>query len=104
MQICRSTQERCNRFIEEAIELVQSLGMTANQVHDMVDYVYGRPVGHENQEVGGVMVCLAALCSARDMNMEFEAEDELLRIWNNIEKIRAKHAAKPDNITARDED
>lgn len=96
MEICRDTQERCHRFTEEALELVQSLGMTASEAHQLVDYVYGRPTGETHQEVGGVMVTLAALCCALDqMEMDAEGEVELARVWNNIEKIRAKQAAKP---------
>lgn len=95
MQVCRDTQERCHRFTEESLELVQSLGMTQSEAHQLVDYVYGRPVGETNQEVGGVMVTLAALCSSQDLGMEAEGEVELARIWKNIDKIRAKQAAKP---------
>lgn len=95
MEICRDTQERCHRFTEEALELVQSLGMTKSEAHQLVDYVYGRAAGDMQQEVGGVMVTLAALCSSQDMGMEAAGEIELARIWNNIEKIRAKQAAKP---------
>lgn len=95
MQVCRDTQERCHRFTEEALELVQSLGMTASEAHQLVDYVYGRPVGETHQEVGGVMVTLAALCTSQDLGMAAEGEVELKRVWQNIEKIRAKQAAKP---------
>lgn len=96
MDICRDTQERCHRFTEEALELVQSLGMTASEAHQLVDYVYGRPAGETHQEVGGVMVTLAALCQSQEqLDMEAEGEVELQRIWKNIEKIRAKQAAKP---------
>jgi hypothetical protein len=95
MEVCRDTQERCHRFTEEALELVQSLGMTASEAHQLVDYVYGRPVGQMEQEVGGVMVTLAALCSSQDTGMEAAGEIELARIWKNIEKIRVKQAAKP---------
>lgn len=96
MQICRDTRERCHRFTEESLELVQSLGMTVSEAHQLVDYVYGRPIGETHQEVGGVMVTLAALCLALEqMDMHSEGEVELSRIWKNIDKIRAKQAAKP---------
>ena len=96
MDICRDTQQRCHRFTEEALELVQSLGMTASEAHQLVDYVYGRPAGETHQEVGGVMLTLAALCwSQEKLDMETEGEVELARVWESLDKIRAKQAAKP---------
>jgi hypothetical protein len=87
--------ERNHRFLEEALELVQSCDCTAGEAHQLVDYVYGRPVGEPTQEVGGVMVTLAALCLAQGMDMHAAGETELARIWTKVEQIRAKHAAKP---------
>lgn len=87
--------ERNHRFLEEALELVQACGATQEDAHKLVDYVYGRPVGERVQEVGGVMVTLAALCSAQGMDMEEAGKTEIARAWTVIEKIRAKQKAKP---------
>jgi NTP pyrophosphatase (non-canonical NTP hydrolase) len=87
--------ERNHRFLEEALELVQANGCTQSEAHQLVDYVYGRDVGEINQEVGGVMVTLAALCLANGIDMHKGGETELARIWTKVEKIRAKQAAKP---------
>lgn len=89
--------ERNHRFLEEALELVQSGGCTASEAHQLVDYVFGRPVGELGQEVGGTMVTLAALCLAQHVDMHAEAERELARINvpETVAKIRAKQAAKP---------
>jgi len=95
MDVCRDQQERCHRLIEETLELVQSLGMTASDAHLLVDYVFNRPIGEPAQEVGGVMNTLAALCNAVDIDMEMAGDAELTRCWKNIEKIRTKHALKP---------
>lgn len=91
------TAERSWRFMEEALELVQSLGMTDEQVKQLVDYVYSREVGEPGQEVGGVMVTLSALVAASGLDLEECALTELNRINQPhiIEKIRAKHARKP---------
>ena len=89
--------ERNHRFLEEALELVQSCGCTAAEAHQLVDYVYGRPVGEKVQEVGGVMVTLAALCLANGLDMHAAGEAELARVWTKVEQIRAKQAAKPKN-------
>ena len=93
--ISADTQERNHRFLEEALELVQASGATRSEAHDLVNYVYGRPVGEPFQEVGGVMVTLAALCLAHKMDMHAAGEVELARVWTKVEKIRAKQAAKP---------
>ena len=93
--IAADREERNHRFLEEALELVQSTGCTAHEAHQLVDYVYGRPVGESAQEVGGVMVTLAALCLANGLDMHDAAEVELARIWTKVEAIRAKQAAKP---------
>lgn len=87
--------ERNHRFLEEALELVQSNGCTISEAHQLVDYVYGRDQGDINQEVGGVMVTLAALCTAAAIDMRNAGEAELDRVWTMVEKIRAKQAAKP---------
>jgi len=87
--------ERNHRFLEEALELVQANGCTASEAHQLVDYVYGRPIGEPSQEVGGVMNTLAALCTACGIDMAEAAETELERVWTKVEQIRAKQAAKP---------
>ena len=93
--IAEDRRERNHRFLEEAVELVQSTGCTRSEAYQAVDYVFSRPVGEPKQETGGVMVTLAALCLANGMDMHACAEAELARIWTKIDEIRAKQAAKP---------
>lgn len=96
-EIAGDREERNHRFLEEALELVQSTGITADEAHLLVDYVFNREVGYAPQEVGGVMVTLAALCLANGMDMHISGEKELERISTpeNIQKIRQKQATKP---------
>lgn len=94
-KIAGDREERNHRFLEEALELVQACGCTASQAHQLVDYTFSRPVGEAAQEVGGVMVTLAALCLANGLDMHAAGEVELARIWTKVEAIRAKQAAKP---------
>jgi hypothetical protein len=96
-EIAADRVERCDRFIEEALELAQSLDWPRERAIALVDYVYGRPAGEPHQEVGGVMVTLAALCQAAGLDMDAAGEDELARIMRPeiVAKIRAKQAAKP---------
>lgn len=94
-EIARDKAERNHRFLEEALELVQSLGCTKSEAHQLVDYTFDRPKGEPYQECGGVMITLAALCLANGLNMDECGEKELARIWTKVEKIRAKQASKP---------
>lgn len=94
-QVAADRIERNHRFLEEALELVQANGCTREDAHALVDYTFGRPVGELEQEVGGVMVTLAALCNACDVDAQRAAEVELARAWDRIDQIRAKQAAKP---------
>lgn len=95
--IADDIQERGDRLIEEALELVQAHGYDRNRVAALTDYVFNRPAGEPTQEVGGVMVTLAAYCRAAKINMHDAGETELARILRPeiIAKIRAKQAAKP---------
>ena len=95
MEVCRDRAERNHRFLEEALELVQSLDCTRAEAHQLVDYVFDRPMGEPKQELGGVMVTVAALCWPNELDMDAAAETELARIWKKIDVIRAKQAAKP---------
>jgi hypothetical protein len=94
-EISADKLERNDRFIEEALELVQASGYPKERALALVDYVYGREQGEINQEVGGVMVTLAAHCLAHGVDMHDAGETELARIWTKVDVIRAKQAAKP---------
>ena len=87
--------ERGDRLLEEVFELLQSGGYPRERVAQLSSYVWSRPAGDPPQEVGGVMVTLAAYCLAHGIDMHEAGEVELARIWTKVEKIRAKQAAKP---------
>jgi len=95
-EIAADKLERADRFVEEALELAQTMpGFSADRAHALVDYVFNRPQGEINQEVGGVMITLAALCNTVGADIASEADRELARIWTMVEQIRAKQATKP---------
>src|SRR5262249_43429859 len=66
--------ERSHRFLEESLELAQASGCSEEDAIALVRYVYSRPVGEITQETGGVMVTLAALCNAQDVDLEISAD------------------------------
>jgi hypothetical protein len=94
-EVAKDCIERNHRFLEEALEAVQANGCTASEAHQLVDYVFNRPVDNLEQEVGGCITTLAALCHACDIDLQAAAWNELARCWRNINTIRAKQAAKP---------
>jgi NTP pyrophosphatase (non-canonical NTP hydrolase) len=95
-EIADDLTERSFRFLEEALELFQSVGCTREQAMAIVAYVYEREAGATRQEVGGVMTTLAAFCATAGIELEDEAERELYRITQpeTIAKIRRKQASK----------
>jgi NTP pyrophosphatase (non-canonical NTP hydrolase) len=94
-EVAYDKAERSHRFIEESLELVQACGATRDECLQLVDYVYGCPAGERTQEVGGVLITLAALCIAHGVDMSKCGEVELARIWTKIDRIREKQATKP---------
>ncbi|PVD52386.1 hypothetical protein DC498_09755 [Terrimonas sp.] len=104
MQACfgaalsKDKMERNHRFLEEALELIQSLGCTKSEAHQITEYVFSRPVGETYQECGGVMITLAALSTSASLNMFTCGEEELKRIWKHVEQIRTKQQGKPKHL------
>lgn len=96
-RVVEDVLERGDRFLEEALELLQATDYPKERVALLVEYVYGRPVGEPSQEVGGTMVTLAALCVATNINLDTAAEAEITRIEDPeiMWKIRRKQASKP---------
>ncbi|WP_055049019.1 hypothetical protein [Devosia sp. A16] len=92
-----NANERTHRFLEEALELAQANGCSRDDALALVNYVFARPTGNAALEAGGVLVTLAGLCSATDIDLEAAGEAELARNWDRIDAIRAKRAARPEN-------
>lgn len=100
-EIIIDPDQRNHRFLEESLELVQCLGCTKDEAHQLVDYVFGRDEGKRHQEIGGVMVTLAALCWAHGIgNLNGLAEIELARVWGKIEQIRKKAGGEARRLAA----
>lgn len=90
--------ERAKRVLEEAIELAQASGVSEDDVDFITHYVYRRDVGEIDQEVGGVAITLAALCTANGLNLETEMWREIRRVLalpkeKFVAKRKLKHAA-----------
>lgn len=96
-EITKDSLERTWRFLEEALELVQSLNMTEEQVRKLTTYVFSRPKGETFQEIGSTLLTLAALTNSLGINEEEAQLKELERVWLKQETIRAKQRGKPTN-------
>lgn len=90
--------ERAKRLLEETLELTQACGMSEQAAEDLVKYVYSRPIGEIEQEIGGVMMCIACLSEARSLNAEDCGKIELYRVESSIHTSRIKHQQKPRHI------
>lgn len=86
---------RRRRFLEEALELFQSLGGEESEVDSLASYVFGRPVGHPPQEIGGVMVTLYSLAEMHGFNVEEAERVEIERVLTKpIEHFQRRDAEK----------
>lgn len=94
-EISADKLERGDRLLEDVLKLLQSGDYPSERIAALTKYVWSREIGEPAQEVGGVMVTLAAYCLAHGLNMHTAGETELTRIWTKVDKIRAKQAAKP---------
>jgi len=88
-------EQRGFRMLEEANELAQSCAVSREDAHRLVDYVYDRPAGIIEQEIGGLGVTLLAVAEASNLTAQVAIERELQRCIENTEKIREKDLAKP---------
>lgn len=77
---CEDVPERSLRMAEEALELTQACGVDAATLHQLVDYVFSRPVGKPQQEIAGCLVTIYAIASALGVDGQAEFETELVRI------------------------
>lgn len=86
---------RAFRFLEEALELVQTQGLTLDDVIKQAAYTYGRPVGQVKEEIGATALSLYALAEDLGISVDSCEADELIRCHGlNPTKVQAKEALK----------
>lgn len=91
----RGRRYQAFRFGEEALELVQTQGVTREEMHRLVDRTYDRAVGSFRDEVGDVSVCLDIMCENLGLQreeLERAGAERFLAL--DPEKTRAKDAQK----------
>lgn len=87
--------ERALRFIEEAVELTQAMGVDIEHVKRVIEFVYGRPKGSIESEVGGVSLTLLVLCERLGISTDQCETKELMRVLSIDEEVfHKRNAAK----------
>jgi len=89
-------EERRARFAEEVNETLQAFGMSREDMHELVDYTWDRPVGEPSKEIGAAFLTLTSLCvvAGYDLAACGEADLEKLQRPETIARIRAKRATR----------
>jgi NTP pyrophosphatase (non-canonical NTP hydrolase) len=83
--------ERGMRFLEEALELAQAVGVNLLEVERLTDSVYAKPKGQVAQEIGGVGTTLLALAESQNLSAYSCIMAEIERIHlMPIEKFRKR--------------
>ena len=92
---------RAARFIEEAAEWVQAVGLPKDHAQRALDYVYSRPPGDPAQECGGVSNTQYALASALGLSVaECEAKEISRCLTKSPEHFAARNRDKIEKIDA----
>lgn len=93
-----SVNERVRRLTEEVTEVAQASGMSREEMHRMVDFVYDRPSGDLEQEVAQAGLCLYGLAESLHVDLEEEVSSELARVDTPemIRRVRDKWQLKCD--------
>jgi hypothetical protein len=76
----RDPRERVRRVIEEALELGQAEGLSIVDARQLVEYVFKRPAGEPQQELGGLMLTTLAYAENAGYNRAYCEEIELKRV------------------------
>lgn len=89
---------RAARFLEEALELCQAVGLDRESAAVLVDYVYDREVGERFQELGGVMLTMMALAECIGLDAEEAGDAEFARVmaFDNEKRDKMLKKARPE--------
>lgn len=89
---------RAARFLEEALELVQAVGLDRASAAALVDYVYDREIGEPFQELGGVMITVLGLAENLGLEAEDAAKAEFMRAlaFDDEKRAKMRDKVRPD--------
>ena len=78
--VVRSTRYQAFRFIEEALELAQAMGLSREDVIRVVDHVFSRPQGDTYVGVGDVRLTLDILAETQEIDSDECYEGCMIRV------------------------
>ena len=88
-------QERAMRFLEEAIEVAHTAGISANTMQAIVARVTARPYGNIGREIGQALCALELFAKVAGVDAESEAASEFIRVQSIPQaEWDRRHAAK----------
>lgn len=92
-----SPAQRGLRHAEEAIEAAQTVGVDPEQLIALVRYIYARPPGGIEREIGGSGLTLVALAAACGVDADACEVAEVRRVLSKpLEYFTARNQAKDD--------
>lgn len=90
-----SVAQRALRMLEEAIEAYQAANCSEEMAHNLVAYVFSRPVGLLSQEIGGLRLSILALAEAAGVSADAEEFREIKRVMAKpLEHFAKRNQAK----------
>lgn len=83
-------------FTKVALELAQSLGLSKEAAHGLVDYAGDKAVSEPHQKMGEAMLALALLARVHGLDMELDGYKELARVLSpeGFDKAQIEQRAK----------
>lgn len=92
--ICFSKEERGLRFLEEALELAQATGVSAEKAQRLLQVVYAKEPGAVQAEVGDALNTLLCLAARYKMDLTGQHAKTLKRNWAIQDQIAEKWRTK----------
>lgn len=87
------------RFLEEALELCQAMGLTRDDINRQADYTFSRPPGTPAEEIAGTNITFQHVANRAGVDIHDVSVAELIRIDSPEmrQKIYDKQAFKNAN-------
>lgn len=105
--VASNLDERYLRVAEEFAELMSACHAPRDTIINIIREVYDKEQrtaivdsGKVDDECADLLICIAALATAHNIDLQDETHRILDRNWENSDKIRMKHRAKKHKSTA----
>ena len=92
---------RAARFLEEATEFVQAIGLPEDHAQRVLSYVYSRPPGEPAQEAGGAVNTLMAACGTVGLSLDACQRDEIDRCLSKDPEMFAERNRHKEKVIDR---